>query len=126
MRPPNWTVSRSGTRTDIKDPKTGAYIRVDYTSTPGADATQAWRDFEDRFAATHAGYERIALRDSTYRDMKAGYWEYTYGRQRAINLGFVLPDRSYGFALNFQTPQSQWTAAQPTFEAFKASFQPPA
>lgn len=126
MHPPGWTVRQNGLNTDIKDPATGVYLRVAHTTSPDADATQAWLDYEPRFAATHAGYRRIALNPTTYHGLNAGYWEFTYGRQQAIDLGFVTADRKYGFALNFQTPQSMWASAQPTFEAFKASFRPPA
>ena len=126
MRPPGWTVTDKGANTDIKDPATGAYMRVAYRTPPGADATQAWRDSEPGFRSRYPSYQRIALQPGQYRGLtNVGYWEYTYGRQRAVNLGFVLADRSYGFALNFQAPQSQWAQSQPAFEAFKASFQPP-
>lgn len=126
-RPAGWTVTQKGFNTDIKDPATGAYLRVAYRTPPGADATQAWRDSEPSFRSRYPSYQRIALQPGTYRDLtNVGYWEYTYGRQRAVNLGFVLADRSYGFALNFQTPQALWAQSQPTFDAFKASFQPPA
>jgi len=41
-----------------------------------------------------------------------------------LDLGFIAGD--YGFALNFQTPASQWDRMQPVFDAFKASFKAPA
>jgi hypothetical protein len=121
-------VTEKGLNTDIKDPSTGAYLRVAHTTVPGPDPTQDWIGFEPVFAARHPGYHRIALYPTTYHGMKAGYWEYTYGTQslvRAVDLGFVTPDGKYGFALNFQTPRSLWAASQPTFDAFKASFRPP-
>jgi hypothetical protein len=125
MYPPQWTVTQKGLNTDIKDPATGVYLRIAHTTQPGADATQDWRDFEPVFRARHAGYHRIALYPTTYNGMSAGYWEYTYGGQRAVDLGFITPDRKYAFALNFQTPTGLWAQSQPTFDAFKASFRPP-
>jgi hypothetical protein len=66
--PPGWTIRRNGVNTDIRDPATGAYIRVAYRTPPGADATQAWREFEPGFARRQAGYDRIA---STRRRSRA-------------------------------------------------------
>ncbi|MEO6713568.1 MAG: hypothetical protein ABIM89_09095, partial [Mycobacteriales bacterium] len=125
-KPANWTVLKNGVNTDFKDPATGAYLRVAYRQPPGADALQAWRDYEPSFAARYPSYQLISMERTTFQGLtNAARWEYTYGRQRAVNLGFVLADRSYGFALNFVAPQSVWNASQPAFEAFKASFRQP-
>ena len=43
--PPGWEVSPvAANRTDFRDPATGAFVRVEWTDTPGADAAGAWRD----------------------------------------------------------------------------------
>jgi serine/threonine protein kinase len=125
--PPGWSVERNGTLTDFRDPQSGAYLRVDYTSSPGPSPEQAWYDFETRFAAENPNYRRIQIVPTTFKGFPAAVWEFTYtGRgvpMRAVDLGFVTG--RYGFALNFNTRAEDWSAMQDVFEAFKVSFQPP-
>ena len=122
--PPGWTVVVDGSLTDFRDPSSGAYLRVDHVSPPGPSPEGAWLDFEPRFAADNPGYQRIRIAPTTYAGFPAAIWEYTYGGQRAIDLGFVTG--SYGFALNFQTPAGDWDRLQSVFDAFKAGFRAPA
>lgn len=125
--PPGWSVERNGSLTDFRDPRSGAYLRVDYTSSPGPSPEQAWRDFEPRFAAENPDYQRIRIAPTTFKGFPAAIWEFTYtGRGvplRAVDLGFVTG--SYGFALNFQSRADDWEDMQEVFETFKDSFQPP-
>ncbi|MDQ3979578.1 MAG: hypothetical protein M3314_08510, partial [Actinomycetota bacterium] len=125
--PPGWTVQREGTLTDFRDPASAAYLRVDYTTSPGPSPEQAWRDFEPSFAAENPNYRRIRIEPTRFKGYPAAIWEFTYtGRGtplRAIDLGFVTGP--YGFALNFQTRAEDWNEMQDVFEAFKESFQPP-
>ena len=125
--PSDWSVERNGTLTDFRHPESGAYLRVDYTSSPGPSAEQAWRELEPRFAAENPNYRRIRIAGTTFKGFEAAIWEFTYtGRGvplRAIDLGFVTGP--YGFALNFQTRAADWEDMQDVFEAFKDSFRPP-
>ena len=125
--PPGWTVVADASLTDFRDPATGAYLRIDHIQPPGPSPEGAWLEFEPRFAAENAGYQRIRIVPTTYAGFPAAIWEFTYGgdgaRLRAVDLGFVTG--TYGFALNFQTPESDWDRLQPVFEAFKASFRAP-
>ena len=121
--PPGWTVRVDGSLTDFRDPSSGAYLRVDHVQPPGPSPEGAWLDFEPRFAAENPGYQRIRIEPTTYAGFPAAIWEFTYGGQRAIDLGFVTG--TYGFALNFQTPAGDWDRLQPVFEAFKAGFRAP-
>ena len=125
--PPDWSVQRlDRTRTDIRAPGTGAYLRVDWTDTPGPSPEGAWEQQSKRFAATHQGYQEIRIEPTTYKGYDAAIWEYAYSaggtRLHGVDLGFVTG--RYGFALNFQTPEPIWQDSQPTFEAFKAGFEP--
>ncbi len=126
--PPGWTVSTNGSLTDFRDPATGAYLRVDFTTEPGPSPVQAWRDFEPEFAAENPNYERIRIEPTTFKGYDAAIWEFTYtglgAPLHAADLGFVTG--SYGFALNFQTPAGQWDSMQDVFEAFQDSFEVPA
>ena len=130
--PAGWQVKdRSGNRTDFVDPATGAYLRVDWTDSPGDDAAADWERQSDAFAQRHEGYEELGITRTTYKgSTNAALWEYRYrdggATLHAYNLGFVLPSKSYGFALNFQASEGQWQAQQQTWEQLKAAFTPPA
>ena len=126
--PPGWQVRPlDGTRTDITDPSTGTYLRVDWTDTPGPSPEGAWESLSQSFGARHEAYEEIRIEPTTFKGLDAAIWEYAYSargaRLHAVNLGMVT-DR-HGFALNFQTSEDRWEASQSQFEAFKASFQVP-
>ncbi|HVF13259.1 MAG TPA: hypothetical protein VM942_01600, partial [Acidimicrobiales bacterium] len=127
-KPPNWTVTTNGSLTDIRDPKTAAYLRIDFTTEPGPSPVQAWFDFEPNFAAENPNYQRIDIAPTTFKGYDAALWEFTYTGLgvdfHAADLGFVTG--THGFALNFQTRAEDWEDMQDEFEAFKASFQAPA
>lgn len=126
-RPTGWQVRRHGTLTDLVEPGTGRYLRIDTTATPGPSAVGAWQAFEPAFAARHAGYSRVAMTTIAWRGFAdVADWEYTYGsggtRQHAIDRGVVTGGRAY--ALNFQTPDDAWTASAPLLRSLFASFTP--
>lgn len=130
--PEGWTIEPDpigdGSSVDISDPETGAYLRVDWQSPPGPSAVGAWRDQEASFAADHAGYERIALEPTEFRDYEAATWEFTWeeesGTVHAVDLGFIVGD-DYGFALNFVAPDSEWESLQDEFTIFQETYAPP-
>ena len=85
-----------------------------------------WRDLAPGFAATHEAYSEIGISPATFQGHAAAIWEFTYVdgvRLHAEDLGFVAGN--YGFALYFQTHADRWEQSQDTFEALKASFEPP-
>lgn len=124
--PPNWTVVADGTRTDVRDPVSGAYLRVDHRQPPGPSAIGAWQDQEKSFKAQYAGYRRLQLGPTTFDGFPGALWEFTYPAGillHAADLGFITG--RYGFALYFQTTDSSWQRLQPLFESFKQSFKAP-
>ena len=128
--PPEWTPSTvDETRTDFVDPASGTYLRVDWTDQPGDDPVAAWESFEEDFAASHEGYERVSLEPTTYKGMDAAWWEFTYSdggsRLHAVDLGFVTDSGTYGFALNFQTQEADWEESADLFKALQESFRVP-
>jgi eukaryotic-like serine/threonine-protein kinase len=127
MHPSDWEVEQIDTRTDFQDPTTGAYLRVDWTDSPGSDPVAAWDSLEDSFATTHDDYEQIRIDHATYKGFDAAEWEFTYtdsgAALHALDLGFIT--EQYGFALFFQTHAEDWESMQDEFEAFKESFEPP-
>jgi serine/threonine protein kinase len=126
--PPGWQVrSRGGTRTDIVDPDTGSYLRLDWTATPGPSPEAAWESQSKSFGARHDDYQEVRIEPTTFKGFDAAEWEFTYtdggARLHAIDLGFVTD--THGFALNFQTHERRWDDSQDVFDAFKASFYVP-
>ncbi|HEX2235251.1 MAG TPA: serine/threonine-protein kinase [Actinomycetota bacterium] len=115
------------TSLDFRDPDTGMYLRVDWGDSPGPSPQQAWLDYEPAFAKAHDAYERVALRETTFKGFEASLWEFTYREGgtdlHAVDLGFVTGE--YGFALNFQTHADDWAASASLFDVFKATFVPP-
>jgi hypothetical protein len=128
--PEDWeplTGRGTGQSVDFEDPETGAYMRVDWTDTPGDSAVGAWEAAEPDLEARLPDYERITIEPTTFQSYdEAALWEYTWGGEQAlhaINLGFVTGE--YGFALNYQAPEADWDALQETFETFKDTFRAP-
>ena len=126
--PAGWKVERlDATRTDITDPATGSYLRLDWTATPGPSPEGAWSSLSRSFGSRHDAYQEIRIEPTTYKGFDAALWEYAYSsggaRLHAANLGLVTA--THGFALNFQTPEDRWASSQPLFETFKASFEVP-
>jgi hypothetical protein len=123
--PEGWqVVPAGGPRIDFRDPATGAFLRVDWTATPGSDPVADWRNQSVGFAQRHAGYQEIGIAPFTYRDYNAGLWEFRYGdpQVHVANLGFVTGGK--GYALYFSAPEDQWAASQPTLDQFRQAFQP--
>jgi eukaryotic-like serine/threonine-protein kinase len=127
--PPTWDLIQDAANSiDFRDPDTGTYLRVQWTTTPGLSPVGAWEDQAQTFAASHSGYEEIRITPTTYRGHEAAVWEFIYtedgARLHAADLGFVIGDE-YGFALYFQTHEEDWTSSQDLFEQLKAAFRPP-
>ena len=130
--PAGWRrTDRSGNRTDFTDPSTGTYLRVDWTDEPNESAQADWERQSKSFGASHDGYEELSIEPTTFAGSdNASLWEYRYqdggATLHAYNLGFVVGgDDGYGFALNLQSREEQWTAVQPVWEQLKAGFRPP-
>jgi serine/threonine protein kinase len=125
--PPAWTVVADGTRTDVRDPSSGTYLRVDHREPPGPSAVGAWQDQEKSFMAQYPGYRRVQLVPTTFDGFPGALWEFTYpvggALLHAADLGFITG--RYGFALYFQTKDADWQRLQPIFENFKRSFRAP-
>lgn len=126
--PPEWGVRRSGSITDFVDPeRPGTYLRVDHVQPPASSPVEAWRAQERSLSSRYANYKRVQLEPTTFQDLPAAVWEFTYTDSgvelHVLDLGFVT-DR-YSFAINFQTREADWSRLRPVFESFKAGFRPP-
>ena len=130
--PETWEITPDpigdGTSTDFRDPASGAYLRLDWTSPPGPSAVGAWEEQEQSFSADHAGYQRLVLEATTFQGFEAATWEFTWEEGgttlHAVDLGFIVGD-DYGYALNFVAPDDQWDDFQDEFATFQETFTPP-
>lgn len=126
--PEGWQQSQvAATRYDFRDPESGDYLRVEWTTTPGRDAVAAWEAQEQSFTSSHEDYRRLRLEDIDYQDSPtAALWEYTWTEGgadlHAYNLGFVTGDGEYGFALNMVTDEATWEERQDEWDAIVESF----
>jgi serine/threonine protein kinase len=130
-RPEGWEeipASTDSTSIDFRDPVTHSYLRVDWTTTPGDSAVEAWRAQAASFGQSHTGYEEIGISPTTFDGWPAATWEFTYtdggATLHAVDLGFVVR-KEYGFALYFQTHDEDWASSQATFARLKSSFEAP-
>ena len=112
--PPGWDIVRvDGTRTDIRDPDSGTYLRLDWVD-ERRDPVGAWEELAPSFAASREAYEEIQITETTYKGDRAALWEYRYrdggADLHAYNLGVNAGDA--GFALNLQSREADWDEAQ--------------
>jgi hypothetical protein len=126
--PREWGVRRSGSVTDFVDPeRPGTYLRVDHVRPPASSPVDAWRSQERSISSRYRDYRRLQLEPTTFQDLPAAVWEFTYVDSgvelHVLDLGFVTED--YGFAINFQTRETEWSRLRPVFESFKSGFRPP-
>lgn len=129
QHPPTWEPrARAANRIDFTDPSTGTYLRVEWTDAPGDDVMARLEEIAGDFGSRRSGYEQHQLTETEYLGYPAGLWEYSYedggASLRAYNLQFVIEDE-WGFALNFQTREENWSDSQELWDALKAGFRPP-
>jgi hypothetical protein len=127
--PPGWAPHQRDSHVyDFSDPNGSRYLRVAWTTTPGPDPAARWREYSKSFGARYPNYRTIGIsRNFTFKGWKASAWEYTYsdGGSLLHAVDLALVNGTYGFALNFQTHDSDWGSSQDIFTAFKHSFRPP-
>ena len=127
--PSDWEiVSRAENTLDFTDPSTGTYLRVAWTDAPGDDVMARLEEIEGSFAGERDAYQQLQMTPTDFQGHEAGLWEYTYeeggAALHAYNLQFVVAE-TYGFALNFQTHEEDWTDSQDLWETFQATFEAP-
>lgn len=120
--PPGWEViDRQGSLADIRDPRTGTYVRLDWVGEK-RDPVDAWRTFEPDFAGRQTNYRRLELEATTFKGDRAALWEYRYGSSAAMhayNLGVNAGD--YGYGINLAARQSDFAEARRLWPYFLAS-----
>lgn len=125
--PAGWEAEQDGPRVYLRDPGSAAYLMVDQTDDPAADAVADWRQQEPSVAARLENYERIGEIEAVdFRGWEAADWEFVFGRSqgtRVLNRN-VIPAPDQAYALYWSVPASQWDAMLPVHEQVVASFQP--
>jgi hypothetical protein len=125
--PPTWRPSDRGPFIDFTEPGGQRFFRVQPT-TDGLPPLSAQRSLERSFIARHPGddYRRLRLAATTFRNVTAAEWEFTFldeGRlMRGYDLTFVAAGRRH--AILFQAPASRWAASRDELQAFLAGFRP--
>ncbi|MDP9795253.1 tRNA A-37 threonylcarbamoyl transferase component Bud32 [Catenuloplanes nepalensis] len=125
--PNGWTQSQDGTMVYFTGP-TGRVLGVDQTNTPKADPVADWSEQRDTRIADgdFPGYSEVKIVAVDYFQ-KAADWEWTYdsqfGRVHVNNRGVVTsPTQAYG--IYWQTPESDWNAANKDLQLIFDSFVP--
>jgi hypothetical protein len=127
--PANWTRADgpTATTTDFRDPYVDRFFRVDTTSAPQASALAAWQAYEASFRTSVQGYDRVRLAATDGGDgSRQADWEFTF---RANGVDYHVLDRGLiangrGYALYWQTEQSEWQSSATLREHLFAQFAP--
>ena len=125
--PGGWTVATEGRHTDLRDPGTGAALRVGYTKPAVSTPEQVWLDLEKSFQTEHPSYKRVRLNQSVHAGLPAAIWEFTWSDNGVdlhnYDVGFT--SGPYSLALNYQTKEADWERLRGLFDQFASTFQPP-
>jgi eukaryotic-like serine/threonine-protein kinase len=125
--PPTWEPTDRGPFIDFTEPGGERFFRVQPT-TDGLAPLAAQRSLERSFVARHRDddYRRLHLGETTFREVAAAEWEFTFldeGRPtRGYDLTFVAAGRRH--AILFQAPADRWAASRDELQAFLAGFRP--
>jgi len=113
-------------RTDFIEPRTGAFVRIEWTAEPGPDPVAAWRNQAQNFAR-QIGYQELRIEPSIFKGYNAAEWEFRYVDKgivrHALDIGMVTG--RYGAALFATAPDTRWQSLQTTLDTFRATFEPP-
>ena len=127
--PQGWTESREtldyGERVEFDDPASSAFLRIEQTAEPAADALVDWQENEPAVAGRLGNYQRVRLeRVEVPYAADAADWEFTYGRgTHVLNRNLrVSDDRAY--ALYWSAPDSAWAQSRPVFDQVASTFVP--
>jgi len=123
--PPGWRIEPGeGNLTDIRDPDTGMYLRLDWVEAQ-RDPVSAWERTAEGFSRRYSSYDGVGITPTTYKGDPAALWEYRYQVQgaqlHAYNLG--VNKGEYGFALNLQARESDWDRAQELWPLFLSGYE---
>ena len=125
--PPGWQVTGEGQRTELRDQSSPTFLRIDTQQDPPADPLTLEQQAGQAHAGERGGYSQARLEPSQFKGLPAALLEFTYQdgeTWHALELGVRSP--RHHIALAIYARDRDWGAGWALFEAFKASFVPPA
>ena len=125
--PPGWQVASEGQRTELRDQSSPTFLRIDWWQDPPGDPVTLEQQAGQAHAGERGGYSQARLEPSQFKGLPAALLEFTYQdgeTWHALELGVRSP--RHHVALAIYARDRDWGAGWALFEAFKASFVPPA
>jgi hypothetical protein len=126
--PPGWQVtSDGGARTELRGQSSPTVLRIDWLADPPADPVTLEQQASAAHAGSRGGYQQARLEPAVFKGLPAALLEFTYQdgeTWHALELGIRSPRHHIAVAIH--APDRDWGTGWALFEAFKASFVPPA
>jgi hypothetical protein len=126
--PPGWqVVGDGGSRTELRDQSSPTFLRIDLVQDPQADPVTMEQQASQAHAGERGGYQQARLEQAQFKGLAAALLEFTYQdgeTWHALELGVRSP--RHHIAMAIYARDRDWGAGWALFEAFKASFVPPA
>ena len=126
--PPGWEVaSDGGPRTELRDQSSPTFLRIDWQQDPQADPLTLEQQASQAHAGERGGYQPARLEQAQFKGLPAALLEFTYQdgeTWHALELGVRSPRHHVAMAIYAR--DRDWGSGWALFEAFKASFVPPA
>jgi eukaryotic-like serine/threonine-protein kinase len=126
--PPGWQViSDGGPRTELRDPVSPFVLRIDWQQDPQADPVTMEQQASQAHAGERGDYRQARLEPAEFKGLPAALLEFTYQdgeTWHGLELGIRSPRHHVAMAIYAR--DRDWGTGWALFEAFKASFVPPA
>jgi hypothetical protein len=126
--PPGWRIdSDGGPRTELRDQSSPTFLRIDWQQDPQADPVTLEQQADQAHAGERGGYQRARLEPAQFKGLPAALLEFTFQdgeTWHALELGVRSPRHHVAMAIYAR--DRDWGSGWALFEAFKASFVPPA
>jgi serine/threonine protein kinase len=126
--PPGWqVVTDGGPRTELRDQSSPTSLRIDWQQDPQADPVTLEQQAGQAHAGERGGYQQARLEPAQFKGLPAALLEFTYQdgeTWHVLELGVRSPRHHVAMAIYAR--DRDWGAGWALFEAFKASFVPPA
>jgi eukaryotic-like serine/threonine-protein kinase len=126
--PPGWEVAGDGgPRTELRDKSSPTFLRIDWQQDPQADPLTLEQQASQGHAGERGGYQPARLEQAQFKGLPAALLEFTYQdgeTWHALELGVRSPRHHVAMAIYAR--DRDWGSGWALFEAFKASFVPPA
>jgi hypothetical protein len=126
--PPGWeVVTDGGPRTELRDRSSPTLLRIDWRPDPPADPVTLEQQAGQAHADELDDYQQARLEAAQFKGLPAALLEFTYQDDEtwhALELGVRSPRHHVAMAIHAR--DRDWGAGWALFEAFTASFVPPA